>query len=474
MEYYSRIKRWFKEPRSIATRQLFAAVGGLFLFCLFVGLSLDHTFRVTAERDLNEKLRGYAYAFAGQSEIGRSGNIIPPFDDRLPDSEFNRPGSGLYARIVTKDSLWDSPSSRGPILPSPTVLQPGKEAFDGPLPFEQIDGESGQLYQYSYGLTATLENSIDVPYTVQILQDAEVLNARVHQFRQTLWRTLGFASLALALFQMVLVFWSLRPLKKVISELDEVKSGKTSEMTDGHPTEILPLTESINAFIESERNNLDRQRNSLSDLAHSLKTPIAVMRTLLENEAPPEELRPELATQLNRMNEQVSYQLARAASGGHKLFSAPLEIEPVANDIVTGLEKIYARNGVLAEFDIDRSARFYGEVGDLHEILGNLLENAFKWARHSVLLTVKVGDRKLNRRAGLIIAIDDDGPGVPEEKVPLILQRGVRGDQLVKGHGIGLAIVQEIIKSYRGTLEVSKSRELGGARFEVRLPSGLT
>src|SRR5690606_6463378 len=155
-------------------------------------------------------------------------------------------------------------------------------------------------------------------------------------------------------------------------------------MSERHPRELEPLTDSINALIDSERENLERQRNTLADLAHSLKTPLAVLRTQLDSGAADTPLRQELDTQLRRMNDPACYQLARAASGGHKLFSAPAPIEPPAEERVRGLEKVYTRKGVLCEFDIAAGARFYGEAGDLQELLGNLLENAFKWAKHRV------------------------------------------------------------------------------------------
>jgi two-component system sensor histidine kinase PhoQ len=259
----------------------------------------------------------------------------------------------------------------------------------------------------------------------------------------------------------------------VIAELKRVQRGQLARMSEQHPRELEPLTDSINALVESERENLERQRNTLADLAHSLKTPLAVLRTRLDNDAPEPELREELDTQLRRMNDMVGYQLTRAAAAGHKLFAAPVAIEPHAEQIVRGLEKIYAAKGAVCEFDIDPAARFHGEPGDLQELLGNLLENAFKWARSRVLLTVGDGETAPNRRPGLVISVDDDGPGIAAENVALVLQRGVRGDERVHGHGIGLAIVQDIVRSYRGALEVGKSAELGGARFEVRLPPGL-
>ncbi|MBO9711242.1 MAG: hypothetical protein J7521_23860, partial [Caulobacter sp.] len=188
--------------------------------------------------------------------------------------------------------------------------------------------------------------------------------------------------------------------------------------------------------------NLDRQRNTLADLAHSLKTPLAVLRTQLDagdgGEGVREvALRQELDAQLKRMNDLVSYQLARAASGGHKLFSAPVPIESTAEEIVRGLEKVYAAKNVLCEFEVAPDVQFYGEAGDLQELLGNLLENAFKWARHRVLLTARPGPSAPNRRAGLVLAVDDDGPGIAAEDVAKVLQRGVRGDERVQGHGIG-------------------------------------
>jgi two-component system sensor histidine kinase PhoQ len=244
-------------------------------------------------------------------------------------------------------------------------------------------------------------------------------------------------------------------------------------MSERHPRELEPLTESINAFIESERENLERQRNILADLAHSLKTPLAVLRTRLDSGTDGPELRAELGEQLKRMNDLVGYQLSRAASGGHKLFAAPLPVEENAEEIVRGLEKVYASKGVLCEFEIDPEARFYGEKGDLQELLGNLLENAFKWARSRVLLTARAGAPAPNRRPGLVLTVEDDGPGIPVDRIALVLQRGVRGDERVQGHGIGLAIVQDIVRSYRGELNVGESDELGGASFEVVLPPGL-
>ncbi|HEY5780346.1 MAG TPA: ATP-binding protein [Lysobacter sp.] len=461
------------QPRSLQARQLLAASLGLLAFLALAGYALDRAFLETAESSLRQRLKSYALAYAAKGEFARNGEFIPPYES--VDPRFEMPGSGLYAEVAFPRGHWDSPSAVGPELPDGNMLPAGAESFEGPLPIIELDGSAGEAYRYGYGVIwgADGDARAEFPYTIYILENTTQLGRQVAVFREALWRYLGGAGAILVLMQALIMRWSLRPLRRVIDELKRVQRGLASRMSGRHPRELEPLTESINAFIESERENLDRQRNTLADLAHSLKTPLAVLRARLDDHAPDGELREEVDTQIRRMNDMVSYQLARAASGGHALFAAPIAIEPHAEQIVRGLEKVYAYKGILCEFEIADGVQFYGEPGDLQELLGNLLENAFKWARSRVLLTVKLGEMAPGRRPGLLIAVDDDGPGIPPEKVAVVLQRGVRGDERVHGHGIGLSIVQDLVRGYRGTLDVQKSEELGGARFEVQLPPGL-
>lgn len=462
--------RW--RSRSLQSRQLWAASIGLVAFLALAGFALDRAFVDVAGQGLRDRLKTYAYAYARDIEFARDGALIPP--EVPPDSRFDRPGSGLYADVELPNGRWYSGSAQGPRLPPGEVLAGRAEMFDGPLPITKSDGTAGEVYRYGIGLVdATRSADAEFPYTIYIMEDAGTLPRQVRVFRQALWGYLGIAAVVLLLLQALILRWSLLPLRRVVAELKRVQRGQLARMSEHHPRELEPLTDSINALVEGEREHLDRQRNTLADLAHSLKTPLAVLRARLDSGADGQELRDDVDTQLRRMNDLVGYQLARAASGGHKLFAAPVAIEPHAEQIVRGLEKIYASKGVICEFDVDPDARFHGEPGDLQELLGNLLENAFKWARSRVLLTIHPGDTATNRRPGLMLAVDDDGPGIPPEKVVVVLQRGVRGDERVQGHGIGLAIVQDIVRSYRGTIEVHASAELGGARFQVSLPPGL-
>ena len=468
----ARVLPW--RPRSLQARQLMAASLALVAFLALAGYALDRAFIDVASEGQHDRLRNYVFAYAGDIEFLRSGDIYVP--DNGPDDRFDRPGSGLYAEVVLPNASWTSRSASGPQLPEATQLAGGEEKFEGPLPMVRSDGTPGHVYRYGLGMVWAPQEGApeaEFPYTIYVMEDAGTVPRQVRVFRAALWGYLGIAGLILLLLQTLVLRWSLWPLRKVVEELTRVQRGQAHRMGERHPRELEPLTDSINALIESERENLEQQRNTMSDLAHSLKTPLAVLRARLDSNADERELREDVATQLQRMTDLVNYQLGRAASTGHKLFAAPVEIEAHAEALVQSLEKIYADKGVICEFDIDPAARFHGEPGDLQELLGNLIENAFKWAGARVLLTVKTGQTAPNRRPGLLIAVDDDGPGIPEERIPLVLQRGVRGDERVHGHGIGLSIVQDIVRSYRGELRVGRSTELGGARFEVQLPPGL-
>ena len=463
---------------SLHARQLLAASLGLVAFLGLTGIALDQAFRRTAISNLQERLQNDAYAYLGEFEFTRDGELIEPPPGQAPDARYLQPGSGLYAVARGKTLRWNSPSVLGRVLPEPELLKPGEQRFDPPpLSFVDAEGLTHQVYRFTYGL-AWEQGEIGQPstvtrFTIAIYEDAEQLERQVGVFRRSLWGYLGLAAMLLLLVQMLVLRWSLQPVRNLERELGRVRRGVADRLSGRHPPELQQITDSINGLIESEHKNLDQSRNTLADLAHSLKTPLAVMRSRLDSGASDEELRREVGVQVQRMSEIVSYQLSRAARSGHALFSAPIAIEPRAEEIVASLEKVYLGKGVFCEFEVDADASFFGEIGDLQELMGNLLENAFKWARQRVLLTVKTEPAVGNRRPGVFLAVEDDGPGIPQEQVERLLQRGVRGDERVQGHGIGLAIVQDIVRAYHGELKVERSSELGGARFCVHFPPQL-
>jgi two-component system sensor histidine kinase PhoQ len=453
-----------RRPLSLAARAAIATGFVLAGFLGLVGLVLSQANNERALSALHERLYSFAIAYITNFDVNRYGRILPP--DTSPDPNFSPPGSGLYAVAVgDKGFHWQSPSAIGRDFSFLTPLAPGVSRFVGP-----IDTRMGRLYYYSYGLTWDTEAGKSVPFTITVAQTEDQLEGGNAAYRRALVIWLSILGVMLIVLQMLLLRWSLTPLRKVASDMSRVERGDSERLDSQYPLELTGLTERINVFITNEREQRTRYRHTLADLAHSLKTPLAVIRSQLESTTADEAARrSNVLDQVRRMNELVAYQLARAATSGRQTFASAVPIAAHAEDLVQGLEKVYAGKNVLCEFDIEDGAVFYGEQGDLLELLGNLLENAFKWAGHRVLLVVKMGPRSGRQRPGLWVSVEDDGPGIAADQIEKVLQRGVRGDERVQGHGIGLSIVQDIVHAYQGELVVDRSPELGGARFSVKL-----
>jgi two-component system sensor histidine kinase PhoQ len=456
-----------RRPLSLQARSLLAAGFALAAFLGLAGFALDQAIYDTLRSALRDRLQSYVYGYLAASDVARSKRWLPP--DVGPDPRFDRPDGGLYAGVAGPVELdgaraerWRSPSAMGADLPFAGTLPPGTATFSGP-----VAGAGGNVYLFSQGISWEVPNRGSVNLTLHVAEDARLLNEQRDVFRRSLLTYLGGLGVLLLLLLLATLRWSLRPLRSVAADLTRVERGERERLSSDYPLELSGLATNLNEFIDSERERLQRNRNTLSDLAHSLKTPLAVMRSQLESDTSGEDLRWTVLEQVGRMDQIVAYQLSRAAASGHSTFAAPIPIAPHAEEIVASLEKVYASKKILCEFEIDPQARFHGEQGDLLELLGNLLENAFKWAQHRVLLTARSQIAPGARRNGLELVIEDDGPGIAEDQVEHLLQRGVRGDERVQGHGIGLAIVQDLVKAYRGTLEVTGSATLGGAKFTL-------
>lgn len=454
---------------SLHARQLISASLGLIAFLGLTGIALDKAFQSSLVNSLEERMERYASVYWNEVDFDKDGKINSLAIDRSPDVRFNNFRSGLYAQIEGANSGWQSPSVALFSLPKLAHGKVGTSEFTGPVSLPIGEDSSINAYQYIATKELQSENGSEI-FSLRIYENENEIFKQIAEFRKSIWVYLVFAGLLLVLVQIIILRWSLQPLRLLESDLQALQLGRQQRLMNSYPLELKPISSSINALIDSERSNLELSRNTLADLAHSLKTPLAVLRTQSEHISNPEDFKKEVEVQLGRMNDIVSYQLSRASRTGHTLYSAPIDILPHAEIIVTSLEKIYSEKGVYCEFEIDEISQFSGELGDLQELLGNFLENAFKWAKNRVLLTIHPVFEQGAKRPGLFISIEDDGVGIASEDISKILQRGVRGDERVQGHGIGLAIVQDIIKSYNGELSVDRSVELGGARFTISLP----
>ena len=245
-----------------------------------------------------------------------------------------------------------------------------------------------------------------------------------------------------------------------------------TELGTEYPRELIGVTTNLNTLLRSERERLARYRNTLGNLAHSFKTPLAVMRNLLGGAQGRElALAKQLDEQVGRMDDIVKYQLKRAAaSGGTGLGTAPVDVRSALEALRAALLKVYVERNIDCVLEVAPFCLFAGDREDLTEIAGNLLDNAFKWSRGKVRMTADRITDPTARRDGLRLIVEDDGPGIPVDERTRVLDRGARLDERVSGQGIGLSVVRELAQLNGGTIHIDES-PLGGARIEIRFPA---
>jgi len=425
-------------------------------------LALDEAYRESTDTATRERLVGYVYALLGAAKEDERGRMLLP--PTLPDPRFSAPDSGLYAVVIGGDGqlIWRSPSLLG--RPYSLLQQVGagerrfQFAVNDKVPFNVLN--FGVLWEDLQGR--------ELAYTFSVAENATAVQAEIRAFRRSLAIWLGGASLLLLLAQGAVLRWGLRPLRQVADDLKRIESGGSDYLQGDYPRELKGLTQRINQLIRSSRASRDRYRNSMGDLAHSLKTPLAVLQGASEG-ADCSELKAVIREQVPRMDEIIQYQLKRAAASGRTALSQAVKIEPVVTRLVNSLNKVYRGKGIHCTTHIDPAARFFGDESDLFELLGNLLENAFKYGRTRVDVAVTPLRANGAAASGLRVVIDDDGAGIPDADREKVLRRGERADQQASGQGIGLSVVDEIVRLYEGELIIGAG-ELGGARITVVLP----
>ncbi|GDX06708.1 two-component system sensor histidine kinase PhoQ [Buttiauxella sp. A111] len=260
--------------------------------------------------------------------------------------------------------------------------------------------------------------------------------------------------------------WSLRPIEHLSKEVRELEKHDRDSLNPETTRELTSLVRNLNRLLRTERDRHDKYRTTLTDLTHSLKTPLAVMQTTLRSlrteKQNIEEAEPVMLEQISRISQQIGYYLHRASMRGDSpLLSRELHpVAPLLDSLCSALNKVYQRKGVTITLDISPEITFMGEKNDFMEVMGNVLDNACKYC----LEFVEISGRQLDDTLHLFV--DDDGPGIPESKRSLVFDRGQRADTLRPGQGVGLSVAREIVEQYDGQIQTS-SCELGGARMEV-------
>ena len=259
----------------------------------------------------------------------------------------------------------------------------------------------------------------------------------------------------------------MQPLRQIEAEIGEIEQGERSALSAELPTELAGVARNLNLLIDTERGRSDRYRKTLDNLAHSLKTPLAAMRALFTDSGIDGDQQRRFDEQIERMDEIVRYQLRKPASlETEALVLSTVDLVGETVRLVEGLTKVYASKGVTIEKHLDESASLKGDTGDYLEMAGNLLDNACKWCESRVRVSLAAA----SGGSGMVLSVEDDGPGIPAEARDGLLKRGARLDEATPGHGIGLAIVKDIVASFGGELLIEDST-LGGARIRIRIPA---
>ena len=440
---------------SLNRRIVLSASLVLLIFITLTAAALNRAFIESSETALRDKLTSQLYALLAAAEVSDSEIIMP--SNEL-DALLGLPSSGVYASIINQagDILWQSSSALGTRLPAPQWLKTGDKRF------QQSSVDERNYYSFAYGIN-WLDEGGTLALTFNISTDLASFNQQLADYRNTLWGWLSAMALLLVISQALILRWGLKPLRRVGAELSRIEAGEQQQIEHNYPHEIEHLTRNINQLLQHEREQKSRYRNALGDLAHSLKTPLAVLQSSLHADSEAHsQANAAMQEQISRMNAIVEYQLQRAATAGSSSSAQSLEVKPVLQRMLSSLEKVYPDKAIEWQINVDDQLRFKGDEGDLMELLGNLLDNAYKWARQRIEVSAEAQGKQL------LLRVMDDGPGIPTAHVDTLLQRGMRADQSVAGHGIGLSIVGNIVDAYQGMLSIHTS-PLGGAEIRVQL-----
>ena len=446
---------------SLHQRVLGATLGVLLLFLGMTAVVLERSFSASALSALQRQLASTLYLVLAVAEPDSKGHI--QISGVLPDPALQLPESGWLAWIVTpeKQLEWQSPSAVGHPYEAALWLETGQQRF-----ITQI-GREGRV-RYRMVMAVAWEVAVGPPLQrlVVVENDGAGLAQQRNAFRKTLWTSLLVGAGLLLLVMALILHWGLYPLRLAEQELAAVEAGHGKRLRTDYPRELAELTSRINAQLDAAEQRLQRRRHALADLAHSLKTPLAVLRQWLDGPATDRQ-DPVPSEQLERMDRMIQYQLQRAGTEGQQPAHAGLKLLPLLEKLGRSLNKVYINKGIELTINVSNELMFPGDYGDCMELLGNLLDNAFKYGNHQVSVEGSLSDASGVPR--LQLAVIDDGPGMPAEQVSGLSQRGAQADVHMEGQGIGLAVVDAILQTYQGTLRMTR-RPTGDFVVSVEIP----
>tara|TARA_R110002126_G_scaffold10245_9_gene46471 strand:+ start:6405 stop:7718 length:1314 start_codon:yes stop_codon:yes gene_type:complete len=433
---------------SLKLRQGLVSIVLLMLLLPSSFVAIDQAFYTQLLTNAEQKLEVHMYAILSDLKINEdkielNNNTLAP--------DFFRPDSGLSAYITSAGNIvWQSDSSLNQhFTPPDTNLVPGEHLFYN---YRNTLAEDYWLLSIALLFDSGEQTR---PLTIHIVQTDSMLAAPYISFRNTLLSWFIWIGAALVLFSVLAYYWTTKPLSKLDQEIRKLEGGEQDHLSGHYPAELTTIKEDLNLLLANQNRQKQRYRNHLSDLAHALKTPVAVLNTSALSQ------QPELKEQLDRISAMIEHQLKRASSSGQDIWKKQFEIRPHVEKLCNALQKIYRNKDLIIHIDCADNAMFRGDETDLMEILGNLLDNACKACKHQVKLII--------HQNPLNMVIEDDGPGIAQEDRKKLFKRGTRLDTYKDGHGVGLSIVAELVASYSGGMLIAEST-LGGARFDLNFP----
>ncbi len=445
-----------KSPVSLRLRLILLAALVVVISLGLVGLVLDAAFHDSSEADLRARMESLVYLVLTATEVGDGGSLS--VQDDPGDPRLGQPGSGIYARVHGVQDQWASPSSLGVSLPALPSIEPGETRFLAP------DAKIG-FYTFRYGVAFELPDGRLLPVTVTILANPQEHEQEVQMFRAGMSRSLGAVGFILVLAQLLFLSLGLRPLRRISRDIAGIESGNLQRIEDGYPKELDPLIRNLNHLLDTEKANQARYSNALDSLAHSLKTPLSVIRSSLPADTAARSDAVEHA--VSEMQHLIATRLQRAAASTRRTMAQAVDVKAQVDRLIQSLTRVYSQDLINIDGIIEPELAFYGEKRDLLELVGNLLDNACKYGGGQVRLSARSLD-PADPRAGLSLQVEDNGPGIAKGESEQLLRRGVRGDERAEGHGLGLAIVLEIVSAYNGEITIEES-DLGGTSVSVLL-----
>jgi len=445
---------------SLRLRLLAGAVIWILLALAVAGTLLAALFRAHVERRLEAELAIQLEQIAAALERPGTGPVV--LTHQLNDPRFRKPYSGFYwqvddaqGAIFRSRSLWDV-----------ALRLPPDTSPDGAVHRHRISGPEGQRL-IALERTVTLADAPGA-YRVAAAMDETELTAAAAAFTRTLALSLGVLAVALVAAVAIQVQVGLKPLHRLRAGVAAIHEGRAKRLEGRFPTETQPLVEDLNALLQRNEEIVARGRTQAGNLAHGLKTPLSILANEVDRLASDgaTQLSAAMRGQIATMRQQIDYHLARArAAASLDVPGARVPVAPSVAAIQRTLARLYADRELQFEIEISPDHVFRGERQDLDEMLGNLMDNACKWARRRIAATSRRDDGRLT------ISIEDDGPGLRREQQDHALAPGARFDETVPGTGLGLAIVRDLVTLYNGSIELGSS-DLGGLRAELTLPAG--